>query len=92
MNARKIPVADTDQVLVHNVHRCEQSLAAVFLLGVEAEDLLHGIGAVNLRYKPTKILGLFLLFETVKIVELLIALFIVPQAQVAGLRVFRDIR
>ena len=49
MHAREIPVTNTDQIPVHNVHRCEQRLAAVLLLGVEAEYLLHGIGTVILR-------------------------------------------
>ena len=49
LHAWEIPVPNTDQIPVHDVHRCEKCLAAVLLLGVEAEYLLHGIGTVILR-------------------------------------------
>ena len=90
---------NTEQVPVHNVHRCKQRLAAVLLRGVEAEDLLHGVGAVILRYKPSELfLGNIFgkNFEggirlRIKIVDLRFALLILSQFLVAGLRVFRNI-
>ena len=99
MLAWEIPVANTSQVPVHNVHRCEQRLAAVLLRGVEAEDLLHGVGAVIVRYKPSELFLGNIFGETfeggirlrIKIVDLRFALLILPQALVAGLRVFRNI-